>query len=259
MDTSNCIDTQRGFDGNRVMVAGGNTTAQLLHPTTMPFERLYRKLPSPGMFDPDVSPSNPFSVNLGAFRVPDNEMLAIFDLSGGVYQFNGNVPGDTEPVSPRSLSSLMGFSLSIDGRTQGNIQFQLEPGPINVQSNPAFPGGVGLSYPVQTIYGPIQTPFQQANIGDFTQAAADSFANASGPGTSTQPQREGRYGAKDIPFTLYAESGQTVAIRAVIWRPIPLPIAFLEYSIQGLLIPQNTLKEILNASKYPQRNRESIR
>jgi len=259
MTTSNCLDTQRGFDGTRVMAAGGNTAAQLLHPTTAPFERLWRKLPSPGMFDPSVSPANPYSITLGAYRVPDNEMLAIFDLSGGVYRCSGNVPGDTEPVAPRALSSLMGFSLTIDGRTQGNIQYQLEPGPINVQSNPAFSGGVGLNYNVQTLYGTLSAPFQQANIGEFQQAASDSYANASGPGTSTQPQRDGRYGARDIPFTLYADAGQTVAVKAIVWRPMPVPIAFLEYTIQGLLIPQNSLKEILNAWKYPQRNGESIR
>ena len=253
------IDPRRGLDGTRVTLAGGNTAAQMLHPSTMPFERLYRKLPLSGMFSSNTTPSNPFSVTLGAYRVPSNMQLAIFNVSGNIFVPNGVVVGDVQPIAPQSLATTLGYAITIDGATPGNVQFQLEPSPILPTAAPGFPGGTGLTNPVQTPYGTLQVPFDQANEDQFSQSHSDNFGNAGGPGNATQPQRTDHYGAPNVPFTLYADAGQLVSVRAIIWRPIAVPIAFIEYSVQGLLFAQNPLREVLNSVKYSQSNAENIR
>jgi hypothetical protein len=250
---------QRGLDIARATLAGGHVAAQMLHPSTAPFERVYRKLPLGGMFSSTTSPSRPFEVSLGAFRVPPNMVLAIFNVGGGIYQPSGVAAGDVVPAASQSLSTAMGYSITIDGQTPANLEYQLQPSPVVLTATPGYPGGEGLTNTVVTPYGTLTVPFEEANQGQFAQAFADSYAGAAGPGISTQPQREERFGAPDIPFTLYADPGQLVEAKAIIFRPLTIPVAFIQYKIQGLLMPVNPLREILNSVKYAQSNEEAIR
>ena len=64
--------TRREFDVDRVVSAGGDLAQQMLLDAFSPFERLYRREPEEGMFDPGVSSSNPVGFELGAFTVPPN-------------------------------------------------------------------------------------------------------------------------------------------------------------------------------------------
>jgi hypothetical protein len=221
----------------RVQLAGGELNTLLVHPEILPFEKLYRRLPEEGMFLPGVSPETPFVFELGAFRVPDTFELLMFDLRPDIFRFNGVDPGDTVPVEARRFSSIMGFEITIDQRHVGNVEFQLDPIPI--QSTPqAFTPEQGIGEFAGLL------PASAFNI-----AAANSFANAAGAGLSLNPQRPHRYGALSIPFTLYARSGQTVQIRCVIFRPIPSPIAFIEYDIGGLLLPDEWVTSMTECMK----------
>lgn len=238
--------TLHNFDTERFVEAGGDLYSQTLHPGIIPFEQLYRRLPEEGMFSLSVSPSNPFAFELGAFQVPSKMALLIYDLRPDIYRFNGVDPGDYLPIEARRFGSLMGFDLTIDQQRKGEVQFEIDPVPIQRQSQQAFPN--------QNLNQPSANTSQQA-VAEFS-----SFANPSGAGNALLPQRPTRFGALNIPFTLWASSGQTVQVRCVIFRPVPSPIAFIEYDIGGVLVPQywaDNMKEII---KPPQRaNQESIR
>lgn len=211
----------------RVQLAGGLLNSLIVHPSVVPFEQLYRRLPEEGMFSPTVSASRPFTFELGAFRVPDRMAVLLFDLRPDIFRFSGVDPGDFIPIEERRFASIMGFEITVDQRIPGNVQYQLDPIAIQ-RTTQAFP-----------------TPDEESN---FNIAAANSFANAAGVGTGLMPQRPTRYGAQSVPFTLFARSGQTVQVRCVIFRPVPSPIAFVEYDVAGMLVPSQWLDQMLSCA-----------
>jgi hypothetical protein len=206
------------------------------------------------MFLDTVSPENPFTFELGAFRAPDTFVLLLFDLRPDIYRFSGVDPGDTVPVEARRFSSILGFQISVDQRQPGNVEFQLDPVPIQQfpqAFTPAISGNSELPASIAAALG-------AQNNSRFNLAGATSFASASGAGSSLLPQRPTRYGPLSVPFTLYVKPGQTVQIRCVVYNPIPSPIAFFEYDIAGMLMPElwlNTMQECMkpltNASGGP--------
>lgn len=222
----------------RVQLAGGALNSLMVHPFITPFEQLYRRLPEEGMFDPGVSPQRPFAFELGAFQVPDRFGLAIFDLRPDVYRLSGLDPGDFVPVEARRFASIMGFEITIDQRHAGNTRFELDPIAIQATAQ-AF-----TTVPAPSARGATPPPPSVFNI-----AAANSFANAAGAGTALMPQRPTRYGPLSVPFMLVARSKQTVQLRCVIFRPVPSPIAFIEYDMAGMLFPNEWLDSMLECLK----------
>lgn len=227
------------FDATRFVEAGGNLYSQTLHPAIIPFEELFRRLPEEGMFSLTVSPDNPFTFELGAIQVPEKMALLIYDLRPDIYRFSGIDPGDYMPVEARRFGSIMGFDVTIDQQRQGEVAFEIDPVPIQRTSQQAFPN--------QNSFLP------QANASQQAVAAFSSFANPAGAGNALLPQRPTRFGALNIPFTLWANSGQTVQVRCVIFRPMPSPIAFIEYDIAGILVPQYWMENMREVIKPPQR------
>jgi len=235
----------------RVQLAGGALNSLMVHPMVTPFEQLYRRLPEEGMFQASVNPDRPFVFELGAFQCPQTFGLLLFDLRPDIYRFSGIDPGDTVPVESRRFSSILGFELRIDGQHPGNTMFQLDPVPIQTTQEaftaPIIPGNPG---PVLTELG-LVLPFNPASR--FNIAAASSFAAASGAGTSLMPQRPQGYGPTSVPFTLLVRANQVVQLRCVIFRPIPSPVAFFEYDIGGLLLPEEWI-DSMNECMKPMTN-----
>jgi len=234
--------TRREFDVTRTAEAGGDLASQVLPKAVTPFELMWRALPEEGMFSPLVSPSNPFAFELGAYTVPSRMTLLVFGLRPDIYRFSGVDPGDFVPVEERRLGSIMGFELLVDKQHPGNIDFQIDPVPIQRTSQQAF-------------------PTTQANAGQFARANAGAAANASGSSNMILPQRPDRYGPPaPIPFTLYVESGQTVQARCLIFRPVPIPLAFIEFDLTGILVPSTFSDNLQEAYKFPQNaGEESMR
>jgi hypothetical protein len=238
------VSTRRRLDAARVVEAGGAVASQLLHPELTPFEQLYRRLPEEGMFSPSVSPERPFAFELGAFQVPARMALLLFDLRPDIYRFSGVDPGDYVPIERRRFGSLMGFDITVDQQHMGNIAFELDP-VYSADRLQAF-GSSNAAADGQ----------RKPACRGVVQPARER----GGSGNALQPQRPERYGALSIPFTLYARSQQTIQTRCVIFRPIPAPIAFIEYDIAGLLIPEYWLDQLLTAVKPVQEERaEHIR
>ena len=248
------VGTSLGCNAQRVQMAGGALASLMVNPEITPFEQLYRRLPEEGMFLDSVGPESPFSFELGAFRVPSNFSLLLFDLRPDIYRFSGVDAGDTVPVEARRFSSIMGFQITIDQHQPGNLLFQLDPVPIQT-----FTQAFTTPQPALGEIPPeIAAALGFAQGSRFDIAAASSFGNAAGTGDSLMPQRPHRYGPMSAPFTLYVRSGQTVQIRCVIFNPIPSPIAFIEYDIAGFLMPEiwlnsltECMKPLTNASGGP--------
>ena len=234
--------TQKVFNVDRFVLAGGQLNSKILHPTAVPFEQLYRRLPEEGMYDPAVSPSNPFTFELGAFTVPDLMSLMIFDMRPDIYRFSGVDSGDFLPLETRRFGSIMGFDLTVDQKRQGNTKFEIDPAPIQRTSSQAFINN--------------NTTQPTFNQGQFEVGKANQFATVAGVGTALLPQRPERFGALSVPFTIIAKSKQTVQVRCVIFRPIPSPIAFIEYDIAGMLVPEQWTNNMLEAVKPPIRSGE---
>ena len=241
-DMTNGAITRRHFDVSRVIQSGGRLMTEILPDHLIPWEQLYRRQPQEGMYDQNVSPSRPFTFELGAFEVPDRMALLIFDMRPDVYRFSGVDSGDFVPVESRRFGSIMGFDVTVDQKRQGQMKFEIDPVPIVRTSQQAFASNNELQ--------------PQFNSSQRAVGQAGTFANAAGVGNALLPQRPTRYGALSIPFTIYARSKQVVQVRCVIFRPIPTPIAFIEYDIAGILVPEPWLDNSTRAVQGPQNQRD---
>ena len=172
--------------------------------------------------------------------------LLVFNIRPDIYRFSGVDPGDFLPVEARRFGSIMGFELKVAESHPGNVNFQIDPVPIQRTSQQAYQSN---------------NPTSNANAGEFAIARAGALSAAGGSSNMLLPQRPERYGPPaPVPFTLYVKANQTLQARCVIFRPIPTPIAFIEMDITGILVPEtfaNNLQEVL---KFPQNaGDESIR
>jgi hypothetical protein len=219
---------------NRVTLGGGALQTLLMDPNVLPFERLWRILPEEGMFHPNVSPERPFVVEIGAFKPANKMSLLVFDLRPDIYRLSGIDAGDYVPVESRRFNAVLGWDVTVDGRrAYTDMEFQLDPVAAPVAGASAFqpdPGSSDFFSSVDTLQ-------------------VSRFGSTAGAGNALQPNRTHRPGSPSIPYTIYARPNQVVQVRLVVFRPIPSPIAFVEYSIQGIYVPNQTLNAILECVK----------
>jgi hypothetical protein len=235
---------------SRVQLAGGLLNSLLVHPNVTPYERVGRRIPVSRLYSPALNPQLPVVMEIVADRVPQTFALLVLGLRADIYRNVGVDVGDTIPVEERRFSSICGFQFLINDRTPANIEYQLEPAPGNQSVQFAFQPQIyssfGASMPSFNGEGSMQLlPGENTPPpAFFEKQRASEFAAASGVGLATQPQRTTRYGALDVPFTVTIESGQTWTAKFIAWRRFPTPIAFIEYSVTGLLIPNTWVKQI---------------
>jgi hypothetical protein len=221
----------------RVQLAGGALNTVLTDDnSTQPFEQLFRRLPEQGIHNPDISPSQPFTVELGSFQVPTQQALLLFDIRPDIYRFSGIDPNDAVPFEARRFGSQMGYDLTIDGSHPGNTKFELEP----------VPRQPGLAFSDQLDTDGLDNPGQTASASAYIQARANRFGASSGAGLSLLPQRHFRYGPSSLPLTLVVSEKETVSFEAVIFKPIQSPIAFFEMDMAGILAPLNMIRVMLD-------------
>lgn len=189
---------------------GGDTVRQLLHPSFLVFERMYRRLPDQGMFSPLLDPDRPFQFTLGSFTVPKNTELWLSDYEFGVLLLDGVNPGDFRLAEDGRFSGVLGFDLSVNAYRPGDVQYQLDPAPIP---------------PGRPQFNP-QPGTQRATASQFDEAAAASFAAQTTASTSLLPVRRAVQGPDNRnPWTWIVTEGQVVALECAVFRPILSPIA----------------------------------
>lgn len=206
---------------------GGDLLNGLQHPAFTTFERLTRKLPEQGWFDPNLSPRRPIQFAIDAFEVPQGTALWLFDYEFSVYRQSGVDPGDFILAEDGRFSNQIGFDINIGGRRPSNLSYQLDPSPVTLD-RPAF-----------------RTPIGVVGSTGFDSAAANSFAATTNVGNSLLPARRNVQGARDQPFTFVVNEGGVVALNCVIFNTVLAPIAAIEGRQAGYLIHTNASQALL--------------
>lgn len=171
-----------------------------------------------------VSPSRPINVPLGSYRVPTGEQLWFNDYEFRILRMSGFAPGDWTYAEDGRFSGILGFDVTISGRRLAHLYYELQPHPSPV-TRPAFRAH-RHPYPVP----PRLTP------DEFDVNASNDFAISAGPGTSLLPVTTRVQGPRDQPFMFVARQGETVELAAVIFNPIPSPIAGIQGRLAGFTI-----------------------
>jgi hypothetical protein len=268
---------------SRIVMAGGDAAARFLHPTFIPFEKMYRKFPQQGVYQ--ATPQNNFVFELGAFRVPAQMAFALVDYRFSIYRLSGAAAGDWVELEERRLSGQIGYDVLISDYRKANLSYELEPTEIQAakeaSEQPLSPGIIAAgaefnnnqpsqingapTYPFQPItpatpsspfadaaragnslYAPSAPPFG-ATATDFANARAAAASSPGGPGLSLLPQRHERLGPLPLPFTLMVRENQRAAFKVVVFRPVPIPLAFFEVDVTGILMPANVADSLFKA------------
>jgi hypothetical protein len=187
-------------NATRVIQAGGDLVALLLHPSVTPFERIWRRLPSEGIHL--ATRARPFTFEVGAYRVPGNMALLVAEYKFDVFRFNGASPWDMVPMETRRLPLSVGYDLNFDQYRKGNLQVEILPVPAPTQQEAFTPtptGGTvmsGKSVSPLDLFGqastapPAITTVYDSTSGSGPNAAALSQASipALGAGNALLPQ-----------------------------------------------------------------------
>lgn len=215
----------------RAMPVGGALVQYLQTQDVQYFERTYRTLPPTGVGS--ASPSKPITVTMGSDRVPTNLVLVVIDYSFDVYTFSGLAPGDFVPVRQNSLATQVTWDITVDEKREGqNIQFQIIPQP-QVQNNKRFVNGSALIAP---------------QAWQFEEQRAAELQGPGGLSLSAMPQRRHREGQVKVSNQYVARSSTTLNVRFSIINPIPIPIAFFESNVMGILVAQNVFDAYQSAN-----------
>jgi len=206
----------------RAQVPGGQALSYVQSDKLLWFERVYRKLPPKGTFS--ATPSKPLTFTMGSFRVPKNQVLVVTDYSFNIYRFSGASPGDYLPIEENRLSTQVGWDITVDGSRQADLSYELIPS-VETQSAAAFP-----------IASTSDDPAQDYQFEQVRQMQNQGAVPAYG---SLMPQRIVRPGRTPVANNYVAQTNSNLNVSCSIIRKIPIPIAFFEATLSGMLMPQS--------------------
>jgi len=227
-------------NAERVVLAGGQLSQLLTNPTWVPFEQLYRKLPVQGIFN--ATPERPEKISLGSFTVPGNMALLIIDYRFDIYRLSGIAAGDTAPIEARRLSTLLGYKWNITSHQSANIRMEIDPVTPADQAD-AFAATTTFS----TSFNAETGRTVRATQAEFNLARTSKSSQTAGGGLSLLPQRTERLGALQLPFMQAVTENDNAEFQVIVFRPVPIPIAFFELDVTGLLVPYNTFQDLMRA------------
>lgn len=202
------------------------------HPTFKSFERMFRTQSEAAFYDPNLSPERPLAFTVGSFRVPERHYLIVQGYEFSAAKVTGTAATDTVPLEEERMGALWCFDLDVDGlRTPRQCEYEIDPVPIQLQKE---------GFEATTTSG------GRANTNSFfNRAAARSFALAGGPGRAALPFRTEHYGPQGHPFTLLVPPNQIVTGSCIIFRPLVVPLAYVQFDITGFLLPALLLERFM--------------
>ena len=242
----------------RTVTAGGDVAQRLQHPSFEVFERVYRKLPPSGILT--ASPDRPSTFEIGAFQVENQKTLAIT-----TYEFlpfvQGGI-GGAQPLSDGAESTSIGFDINVSNTLNVDSAYQLVPTPTqaaqqaawgDAQFEPVITNQVDLQSPaaVAQAFGPTGPliPSSGPVFNPTDQTRANSFVKSAPRGSATLPQQRARMGSTEQPFTIYVPSTSAVQLRAIVYNPVTVPIAFFQARISGFMLDANVAAAVLEGLK----------
>lgn len=182
------------------------------------FERHFRKAPDPNFY---VALPGGFSFELGLIEPQRDQVLLVTNYKISAARLAGIAAGDTIPVEPERFSTCWGFDLTVGGTRSRNCTYELDPQPIAVGQQAAVGPPSGRTGPPAF----------------YARQRANAYSQRSGAGRSLLPFRAERYGSPSGPFTIVAKDGASVSVRCAIFKPIPVPLAYVEVRLSGYLLP----------------------
>lgn len=208
-------------DLHRTLALAGPFSEYTRHPELEDFEQSFRVEPDGSWFSVDRSPRSPVQFEIAAATTGDNQMLLIYDYSVEVFGFSGVNAHDFEPLEEGRHSGAFGYVLRVNSRSPGALRYRLDPispslKPLAPQIQNALPNGTYIPGPDM-----------------YARTLADQFASSAGFGASVHPQKRGRYGAPNVPFTLFVQPNAALDITGVIFNQIESPIAFIQAMVSG--------------------------
>ena len=217
----------------RVNLAG-NKIGSLVTPTSItPLERLFRKFPVDGAFT--ATPSRPCRFELGAINVPPQMAFVLLDHRFAIQVPSGVAAGDTRELEERRLSRQVGWDIKYTDSRMDNLLYELEPTRPS-ESTETFSGQPNAGIiPGDGVGGVAQSLFDQIRERNATGGSVSAL--------STLPQRHRRDSQLNMPFTYVVNENKRVNFECVIFRPLPIPVAFFEVEVSGFFIGQNSILE----------------
>ena len=224
----------------RTVLSGGKLGSLINHPSVTPLERVFRRLPLPGVYS--ASPQAPFSFELGAVRVPDNMVLVMFDWRFAIYEPSGIVAGDSQELEDRRLSTSIGYEIKFNEHRADNVRYELTPSDPNVAAEESASEWIdaGTTLPGSQLSGVSAATFQRLRATNSRVAVSS--------GSSTIPQRHRREAQLDMPFTYIVQSNQRVNMKVHVFESIPMPLAFFEGELSGMFVSSTELLAFVKAT-----------
>lgn len=238
---------------HRFTLVGGELLSRIVDPQFTVFEQLYRRYPNEAVYA--ATPERNARFTLGTFQVPTAMAFVMTDYRFDIYRQNGATPGDYVPIEERRLSTQVGYDVSVNAFRRDNINYQLDPSAITAANKARAPGAPfgGSIDNGATFNGlqpapsgwPMSSPPRGSNAAQRARARQRAVTGPSGVGTATLPQRTEHVGARNLPYTMIVKETDVVSFDVVVWRPIPIPLAFFEVTCAGLLMPAQDLSSYL--------------
>lgn len=239
-------------DAQRIVMVGGALQQLLVHPSVRPFEQVFRKKPTPGIYR--ALPNRTFTFEIGAFTVPVSMMLAVAEWNFHVYRFHGAYAAETVLLDKGLCSLNIGTDFNIDQMRMGQVAFELIP--INpttmqaafvpVQTGGTIMGSGSLNPSPVPVAG---VPTNYSGVASMGGNSQNAFVPGAGIGSALMPYTDRNVqGPERMPFTYYARENQAVQLRISVYKPVRIPIAYFETRISGYLIPSNTIQDLLKSS-----------
>ena len=206
-------------------VPGGSLYDLLLANRYTPWAEEARKIGDASMYDPDLSPSQPFQFPMMTVGVPQSMGIFVTGYEARIFTFSGVTATDTVEVDPGNLSTSLGIEFLIGQASPFRVRTEITP----VQS--------GLQAVPPSQLGPRQT---------FANARGASTGGASGQGRALLPFDQRPVLGEKGPWSVYLEP-QTGALTVAIYvfEPLTFPVAFFQVKLTGYTINQETGLKIL--------------
>jgi hypothetical protein len=221
----------RKGDIQRVQLAGGLLDTYAMDPNSVPLEYVFRKLPPLGLFT--ATSQRPVRFKMGSFEVPNSMTFLMLDTWYAIFRPSGVVPDDFVLLEDRRLSTSIGWDITVSSKHQGNFHYESIPSPV---------------IPLGSQFNPVpQTGI--ATDDQFNTARQASNQVPGGGALAMSPQRHHRDGLMQVPYSWVAQSNEIVEMFAIAFNPVPIPVAFFESSITGVLLSSNAATEFLKGTR----------
>ena len=203
------------------------------NPEMLPYEEVFRTEPSESWFDPSRNPDQPTQFELATVRPDSGQSILLFDYEIQPYSFSGISALDYQPMDDGLLSGVFGYSFRVNGMEPGQLKYRLDPVSSIIREQ-------GLRFNERKILGP-----NELTSDDYQISQSQGYASAAGFGTSLHPQTRRHYGARGVPFTEYIHDDVVLQIRGVVYRPVEIPLAFIQTRLSGFRCASQLAKQLV--------------